>query len=166
MHFLHKLGKNAPANLDRFKEIKYYESSYSGFKAYAKSIKTGELSALADFELYQKFSEDIETLIVGTSTSNGIEIKGKSNHFIARVIGSVSQRRNGVEISDVIDALKNSVKVDAVATNQNGRSQRFIGNRAAVTVDPDTGILIQTNSIKKKENSHENNISTKRIIDW
>ena len=148
------LGKNAPENIDKFKEIKYNVSTYNEFKAYAKAINSGELSALAGFELYQKTSRDIDSLLVGITTSNGIEIRGKSNHFISRVIGSVEQKRSGVELSDVYDVLTNPDNVSEIKVNKNGSTQRFIKNNVIiVSVNPENGILIQTNPYRK-EKSH------------
>ena len=91
--------------------------------------------------------------LVGTVTSNGIEITGKSKHFIARVIGSVEQRRSGVPVDDILPALQNPDKIEPVRHNNNGDSQRFIKN-CVVAVNPDTGILIQVNprSVKKRGN--------------
>ena len=145
------LGENAPSNIEKYREIKYNQNKDEMFKAYAHSIEIGELTPLADFELYQSISNTIDTEVIGLVTSNGIEIKGKSNHFIVRVIGSVEKKRNGVEISKVIDALTNPDQVDDVKTNKNGRSQRFIKGDVAVTVNPDTGQLIQTNPIREKK---------------
>lgn len=45
----------------------------------------------------------MDVKLLGVVTSNGMTITGKSNHSIARVIGSVEQRRNGVQVSDVLD---------------------------------------------------------------
>ncbi|MBS4900359.1 MAG: hypothetical protein KHZ87_06325 [Clostridiales bacterium] len=45
--------------------------------------------------------------LIGIVTSNNITITGKSNHSIARVIGSIEQRRIGVGISDILDNLTN-----------------------------------------------------------
>lgn len=73
---------------------------------------------------------------------------GKSNHYIARTIGSISQHRKGVGVSDALDALTNPQKVDEVKIDVKGKSQRFKGKKCYVTIDPDTGILIQTNPHK------------------
>ena len=84
---------------------------------------------------------------------NGIKITGKSNHFIARVIGSEAQRRNGVKIDDVYQALTNQqATVFSIRTDANlERSQKFRFNNVDVTVNPDTGNLIQTNPHALKE---------------
>lgn len=115
-------------------------------KAYKQSIKLGELTPLAGFELYEEISEEIDKRLIGITTSNGIKIKSKSYHFIARVIGSISQRRNGVPLESVLLALTVPDRIDPIKENENGRSQRFIlKGVCAVTVNPDTGKLIQVN---------------------
>lgn len=47
----------------------------------------------------------MDEMLKDVVTSNGITITGKTNHSIARVIGSVEQKRNGVEIEDILEAL-------------------------------------------------------------
>lgn len=141
------LGSNAPKTFKEFQTLKYSDS-WDMFKAYTRSIRSGELTPLTDFALYQSKSTEIDRVLVGQTTENGLKITGKSQHYIARTIGSVSQRRNGVEPQDALDTLLHPIKVDTIKTNTNGRSQRFKGKNCYVTVNPDTGILIQANPHK------------------
>ena len=144
-----RLGSNAPKTFESFQKLKYSDD-WQLFKAYTRSIKSGELTPLADFKLYKETSATINNALVSTTTSNGILITKKSDHFIARIIGSAEQRRNGVSVAEALDALLHPEKVDPICINENGKSQRFIGKTAVVTVNPDTGTLIQTNPHKKK----------------
>lgn len=144
------LGSNAPKTFEEFQKLKYSDD-WQPFKAYTRSIKSGELTPLADFKLYKETSTGINNALVGKVTSNGITITGKSDHFIARTIGSVEQRRNGVSIAEALDTLTHPEKVDPIRINENGKSQRFIGKTAAVTINPDTGTLIQSNPIHKRK---------------
>ena len=143
------LGKNAPKNLEEFQKMKYTEKErWEKFQAYAHSVKIGELTPLANFKLYEKTSKEVDDKLVGVKTLNGIEIKGKSNHFIARVIGSAEQRRNGVEAEKVLKALTDKdTKIFTVSTRGSGKSQKFRNEKIGieVTVNPETGIIIQTN---------------------
>ena len=82
-------------------------------------------------------------------TSQGTKISGKSDHFTNRIIGSVDQRRSGVSVDDVIDALKNPVTVTS-RTGENLTSVRYVGKAATVTINPDTGNLIQTNPTHRR----------------
>ena len=143
------LGVNTPKSFSAFQTIKYSDA-WKDFKAYARAVKSGELTPLADFDLYMDTSQTIERTLVGISTSNGILITGKSDHFICRTIGSVEQKRNGVTISESFLAITNPLKIDEIKINSNGKSQRFFGETALVTINPDSGILIQTNPIRKK----------------
>ena len=93
--------------------------------------------------------------MVGKITSNGITITGKSDLFIARTIGSVEQRRNGVSIAEALDTITHLERVDPIRINENGKSQRFIGKTAAVTINPDTGTLIQSKPIHKSKKAKE-----------
>lgn len=143
------LGNNSPDDLISFQKLKYSDD-WRNFKAYTRSIKIGELTPLADFELYKQTSVEIDKILVDITTKNGIVITGKSDHFIARTIGSIEQRRSGVNVQTSLKALLNPMQIDSVKHNSNGLSQRFIGKGAAITVNPQTGKLIQVNPLKNK----------------
>ena len=148
------LGSSAPNTFEAFQELKYSDD-WRPFKAYTRAIKSGELTPLADFKLYKETSTGINNALVGKITSNGITITEKSNHFIARTIGSAEQRRNGVSIAEALDTITHPERVDPIRINENGKSQRFIGKTAAVTINPDTGTLIQSNPIHKGKKAKE-----------
>lgn len=145
------LGKNAPKSIEDFLKIRYNKNDWKEFSAYAKSVKSGEITPLADFSLYQEISKEIDSKLVGITTANGITVTDKSNHFIARVIGSAEQRRSGVYINEAMDALANPSRIDAVKENKNNNSQRFISDLVAITINPDTGLLIQVNPRRRKK---------------
>ncbi len=143
-------AKNVPKTLEEFQSMKYNEpKKWEQFKKYAKSIQIGELTPLCDFKLYQKTSEKIDKNLVGLVAKNGIKVTGKSYHFISRVVGSVEQRRNGVDMDEIVEALTNPVSISDVLVKDNGKSQRFRGEKIIVTINPDTGMLIQTNPARR-----------------
>ncbi len=144
------LGENAPKSFYDFQSIKYGKD-WATFKAYTRLIRSGELTPLANFDLYKTTSKEIDTVLVGKTINNGIIISGKSDHFIARTIGSVEQKRNGVNVQTSLKVLLEPIKVDPAKQNANGPSQRLIGEGAAVTINPETGRLIQVNPLKNKE---------------
>lgn len=146
------IGDKFPKTIEDFIKIKYNNDDvYKKFKAYVSSVKSGELTPLADFDLYMQISKEIDKTIVGLKTSNGIIVTGKSNHCIARVIGSVEQRRNGVQVSDMLDALTNDEsEVLPVKVSKNGKSQKFRNDVVEVTINPDTGNIIQVNPVRKR----------------
>lgn len=148
-----ELGKNAPQSLAKMQEMKYNNpKEWSQYKTYVRSIRSGELTALADFTLYKKTSSQIDSEIVGITTSNGITISSKSDHFISRVIGSVEQRRSGVSIDKICKALTSpDTIVYPIKQYADGlRSQKFFFDGVEVTVNPDTGNLIQVNPNTKR----------------
>lgn len=150
-NFKNILGNNTPS-LEKFIQIRYNKHDWKEFNCYTSSIKSGELSALADFELYQNISKEMDDKLVGIITSNNIKIEGKSVHSIARVIGSVVQRRNGVRVSDVLDALTNKEsEVLPIKVMNNVRSQKFRNNSVEVSINPDTGNIIQVNPFRPRK---------------
>ena len=143
---------NESLSIEEFAKIRYNGEEWKMFKAFTNSIQSGELSALADFDLYKNISREMDEKLIGVVTSNNIAIVGKSNHSIARVIGSIEHRRNGVQISDILDALTNKdSEVLPVKVMKNGRSQKFRNNVVEVSINPDTGIIIQVNPVHKRK---------------
>lgn len=142
------LGENAPKSLEEFRDLKYSSGDWEQFQSYQRSIESGKLSAMADFDLYQKTSGDIDGTLVGVNTSNGIQIKSKSEAFIAGTIGSVDERRSGIDIKDIYAALTDpNAKVYPARIGANGNvSQRFKLGTVEVFLNPKTGNLIYVKS--------------------
>lgn len=77
--------------------------------------------------------------IVGHISSNGIKIKGISKHFGERSI------ERSITYEDVRDALTQPLKVGNIKTRKDGkRSQEFVGEKARVQINPDTGNVVTT----------------------
>ena len=93
-------------------------------------------------------------------TSGGITITGQSKHFIQRVIGTGVDplklkedlrviSRSGVAIEDIKDALFAPENIGERIEKSNGMySVRYVGKNCWVSINPDTGVLIQTNPKK------------------
>lgn len=135
-----------PNSFDKFVDMKYNNSKEWGLlKGYKREIQTGNLTPLADFKLFKNISTKIDTKLIGTTAINGVTIKSKSTHFISRIIGSIEQKRNSVNLDDVYDALLNG-KVGTVRIDKNGqKSQKLFNDKVSVSINPDTGNLIQVN---------------------
>ncbi len=81
-------------------------------------------------------------------TANNLEVSKFSIHAVNRAID------RGVKPGAILDALKNPLKVGDVITDDLGRqSQRFIGQKAEVVINPNTGVVVTLNptSIKKAQ---------------
>ena len=133
------LGENAPKSLAEFQKLKYNSGVWEEYRNYTRSIEIGELTPLADFKLYQNISEEIDEVLMGVITSDGIRISGKSAHFVARVIGCIEQRRNGVSISNIKQAV---MQPDDVKISSSSHQYKLSG-MCGVTVNPSTGKLVQ-----------------------
>lgn len=80
----------------------------------------------------------------GIEAANGLKITGFTEHGVNRAIGDFS--RAGVKPNAILDALKNPLKINNIATDALGRqSQRFIGRFGEVVVNPQTGKIISVN---------------------
>ena len=141
---------------------KYYDARYNNTEEYrllmqyANSVKSGWLSPLAGFDLYKSTHERIQTELVGKTTADGIVITGHTAHFMERMFGTLVDpdklkydlkiiRRSGVGYEAMRDTVLNPERINPVKTDSRGkRSVRLIG-KAIVTINPDTGQLIQLN---------------------
>ena len=141
---------------------KYYVARYNNpeeyrlLMQYANSVKSGWLSPLAGFDLYKSTHERIQTELVGKTTADGTVITGHTAHFMERMFGTLVDpdklkydlkiiRRSGVGYEAMRDTVLNPERINPVKTDSRGkRSVRLIG-KAIVTINPDTGQLIQLN---------------------
>ena len=148
--------KDKAPSLQEYSKIRSKPKDYKLYKAYVSSIKSGELTPLASFELYREVSDKMDKKLKSIVTSNGITISGKTNHAIARVIGSVEQKRNGVKVGDILDALtSNESQVSSVKESANGKSIKFKNEKVEVSVNVDTGTIIQANPVHSKKRSEQ-----------
>lgn len=143
-------------NLDTGRTYKYNNTPATKLKEiYTQSVKDGWISALSGFDNYYKLYNEIQDSIVGKKAVNGLEIKSQSKHFMDRVIGtSIDPKiynedhkkvhRDGVSLKDIKDALFNG-KTRTVRETPKGKSQSFTGSNCRVSINPDTGTLIQCN---------------------
>lgn len=154
---------NSIETLAKYYDVKYTDSPrYALLQRYSEDVKSGWISPLVGFDGYERMYNRIQSEIVGRRTSNGILITGQSRHFMQRVVGTMTDpkklrndlqiiRRSGVEIDDIEATLFSAGTADPPATRFDGmRSVRFIGEHCVVTVNPDTGELIQTNLVPEK----------------
>lgn len=146
--FKEYLGKDSPKTLKSFQELKYNNSNeWNLVKDYVKSRRNNMISAFTPYSQYKEYKTIIDSDIVGLITNNGIKITGQSKHFIERVFGTnadtqTNRPRSGVEISDIKDAILNgSIRIRKNDPN----SIKFITDKCMVSVNPNTGVLIQTN---------------------
>jgi putative transposase len=63
---------------------------------YYKDRVDGTISAFSSFMDYKYFVSEIENKLIGINTSDGIEIKSYSKHFIQRVLGISCDYKNGI----------------------------------------------------------------------
>lgn len=157
--YRNQLG-NIVKTFEDFQEMKYNRvDEYNLLKQYARDVRTGWVSPLSGFANYRKQYNRIQTEIVGKTAANGTMITGQVPHFMQRVIGTMVDpqklkddlkviRRSGVEVDSIVEAVFHPVEIDNVKVRKSGkRSVKLIGEKCAVTINPDTGELIQTNPL-------------------
>ena len=139
-------------SLVKFGQLKYNDGEKWGLlQTYMKSVKEGMISMMSGFDNYVNLHKEIELTVVGIKTSNDIRITGQSKHFLERVIGTMEDQktkrpRSGVTIEEIIDALRNPLDLKNPQADRNGRiSQKYIGKKATVSINPENGMLIQCN---------------------
>ena len=154
---------SAIKSLAEYYDIRYNDPArYALFDQYVKDVQTGWISPLATFENYEYLHGRVETELVGKTTQSGIEITGQVPHFMQRVLGTGTDpqklreelriiRRSGVEFEDIESALFSPARVGPLQFNGNGKpSVVHFGEACAVSINPNTGELIQVNPIKRR----------------
>ena len=156
--YVNQLGNSVAKTFADFQEMKYNKpDEYNLLKRYAKDVRTGWVSPLSGFKNYKNLYNRIQTEIVGKAAANGTVITGQVPHFMQRVIGTMVDpqklkgelkiiRRSGVEVDYILSAVFNPIDKSEIQTRASGkRSIKFYGERCVVTINPDSGELIQTN---------------------
>lgn len=139
------IGKNMVSKSE-FVRIMSDRSEKKLFTHYSEAVKRGDVSPLADYDLYRRTAIELQDKCVGLVTSNGVKLEKRSLHSIDRVIGSVEQRRNGITVDDVVKALTSpEAEIRPVRYSGTSASQKFIYKNAEVTINPVTMTLIQVN---------------------
>lgn len=143
---------SAPQSLAELQEMKYNKSDeWSFFKAFANERRKGYISDKTSIRKLRSVYNDAVDMLVGQTTSNGIEIKSVSVHFAARVIGNPGENRKGVSLEKCLEALTTPVRVDPITKVNDEYSQRFWTIGTTVTVNPYTGKAIQANPNHRKK---------------
>lgn len=150
LKYMKQLGiENPPKTIALFNEMMYNNTpEYQLLNTYMTSVKEGMLSPLSGFEKYCEYHNRIENEIVGLKTSTGVEIKSQSKHFLERVFGTKNdpthenRSRSGVCLEDIIDAIKVG---KPKANPKDASSVSFVTEKCSVSVNIDTGVLIQVN---------------------
>lgn len=149
------LGSEAPKTLQDFQDLKYNDiKEWSTMKDYFKARTKGYISAFSSYGDYKAVKKELSNKIIGIKTADGLEIKSYSKHMVDRILGTsndpkTGRPRSGTTVDGVLDALINPVtitetkarKLDKVAET----SKKYIGRTTTVSVNPDTGNLIQCN---------------------
>lgn len=135
---------------------KYYDAKYNNaeeyqlLSKYSYSVQHGNISPLAGFDNYISGYHRIEAELVGQKSINGLEVTGQSMHFMERVLGTIKdpkteRPRDGVEVSDVISCVLNGTTRGIKYDTAGRPSLLFFSDKCAVSINPDTGELIQCN---------------------
>lgn len=112
-------------------------------------MEKGDISPLVGFDLYKETGESITGQLVGQTAANGVVVLGYKTHFLDRVIGQTGSphpnMRMGVSISDILEAVSYGSVGNIITDNCGICSQKIYGIKCIVTINPNTGMLIQVN---------------------
>lgn len=74
--------------------------------------------------------------LIGQRTATGIGIMGISRHVVDQSIS------RGFTAEGALDALQNPIEVGKIKIEEKGASQQFIGQKAGIVINPETGNII------------------------
>lgn len=165
---LKKSGLDTIDNIEEFTKIKYNDNEeWDMMSNYNKIVKKGQISPLIKYSNYKKMYTIYKDKLVKLKTTDYIEIKDISYHLVARIIGThnwanknnskeiMKERLNhkNVDIEDIIECIKSGKKTKESQrrnkdTNEIEISWLYVSNRCGVTVNPETGMVIQCNPLR------------------
>ncbi|MEG1411293.1 MAG: phage minor capsid protein [Terrisporobacter sp.] len=158
---LKELGiPNPPKSKKEFDKLKLINPrEYKLMDGYILATKKGDISVLIGYDTYKKIAGEIEEKLIGITTKNGIIIEDYAVHFIDRVIGGFEEsnyiqsgKRKGVKVDSILETLLNPKSIGDTVYNRNTNKPSIVfkGLKLDVSINPETGTLIQTNPIKGK----------------
>lgn len=96
--------------LAEYYNVKYNDvRRYNLLKGYVKAVDEGGISPLIGFDLYEEKAKEVEKMLVGQITTNGIEIKDFTTHFIDRIIGQTSTSHSGMRLGTKMEYAVNCI---------------------------------------------------------
>ena len=145
------LGSEAPKSFDKFQDLKYNNvNRWEEIKIFTDAKSNGRISNDATLKQWDGIIKEVNDKVIGVTTPNGIEISELSHHGIERFIGD-GEKRKCVLVEDVRNALIKPLDIKEIKIDNLGRkSQKFIGEKATISINPETGNIIQTNPTSSK----------------
>ncbi len=150
---------NMPKTLDDFQEIKYNKRNQADFELlrhYKYARGAGDISALVEFKLYKQGKQRLESRFVGQTIVSGTEVKSVSNHFVDRYFGTIYRKSSrdpkheGVSIGELEEVFYKGKSCEIKTDKKGRKSQKlYIKGVCDVTINPETGELIQCNKISE-----------------
>ena len=121
-------------------------------KGYVQGIRDEHISTLTGIDTYKAVGREVEKRLIGMETEDGIKITGFKTHFVDRLIGDYNdlkpdgshKPRIGVSIDDAISTIQNPGSKKTYF-DKGKPSKKYLGKKCDVTINPDTGMLLQTN---------------------
>lgn len=141
------IHENAPKSIGAYRRMKYNDrKKFDLLNSYTKSRSNNMISAFSTFDDYIKYKNIIDKDIVGKKTVDGKTINGQTKHFIERVLGTsedpnTNRPRDGVEPNKILSAISNGKSI----SNPSKNSIMYLDGETQVTINLNTGNLIQTN---------------------
>ena len=152
-----ELGKGSlPKTLEKYQEIVYNKDDKDNLDHYIAARRRGSVSAVVGFSDWQSMNTRLCGLLVGQKAVNGVIIRGISKHFVDRVIGTIYPqgqnkiKHEGVSVKQIQNAVLQGKEIQT-KTDSRGRKSTLLSLEGIcdVTINSETGVLIQCNPISK-----------------
>ena len=151
-------AENTPETLAKYYNMKYNDKEeYSRFDKYKTAVNKKEAHPFVGYELYRNRCLEIERELIGIKTVAGITVNDYSSHFVCRSLGATTwdtkdegrnkreQGKKPVSVESIKNALTSGT-VGKTKIDSNGKvSVLHIGNECMISVNPDTGVMVQAN---------------------
>lgn len=122
-----------PKSAQEYRKILYNKHTGRALNAYIKARKRGTVEPVVTYQDYQEAMDRLNNEVVGTTASNGEEVKSFSDHIIDRIYGVQEDPEGHLRIGVSIDEIKEMLNSDRIKARK--ASTKFFSEKGYVVIN-------------------------------
>ena len=122
-----------PKSAQEYRKILYNKHTGRALNAYIKARKRGTVEPVVTYQDYQEAMDRLNNEVVGTTASNGQEVKSFSDHIIDRIYGVQEDPEGHLRIGVSIDEIKEMLNSDRIKVRK--ASTKFFSEKGYVVIN-------------------------------
>lgn len=122
-----------PKSAQEYRKILYNKHTGRALNAYIKARKRGTVEPVVTYQDYQEAMDRLNNEVVGTTASNGQEVKSFSDHIIDRIYGVQEDTEGHLRIGVSIDEIKEMLNSGRIKVLK--ASTKFFSEKGYVVIN-------------------------------